>query len=783
MISRKSTMALFASVVLPSLAVFADGGYVTLTENNSEKTGFAGASWSETVEDPSTRDYLVAGTTLKTMTQENVGARSLTFGLVDDTAGTFFAYYSTMFSGSGGVVFANGLCHIRATDVNIGGKASFVSPAKKPFIFHGGYRDKTLSFTNDVHSPASAGILVYSAVADGDSKNGPQPFTFAFKGDASDYLGTVVVTSQYNSAGSPVKATFALDGSASYFGGSVTIMKDAMFYPRIATSVETLTLCDGASMKMNAGHKLTVRAALNIEKRPFTITLSGAPASRVSEIVRHDLITMPADCGLVADDFFVENNSSSVMTIPWLKMEKSADGKTQTLYAQYSPFVKLLKDEEDAISYTDRYAPSSVTNGGYWEDGLPVHGGESVYLVSKLSGTTFMSFPYLDGSPYVFPAPALYFTANTVLFLRSAENIVSNIFFRGGSEGAELWGLRDNKNDITLRSDFFVHGLLTVNLRNETSIRLAGPVKGMSSARIVIRALSGSTTQCRGWSELNGDNSGYAGKIQVTANTLSGDIDRHASLIATDACNLGGRRDGFAHDALHMDRYGQLDVRGTFVLDEPTRGIFLGDHGRISVAEGNRLTVKQQLTVNGRAYKEGMGTLALGGDLRFLDDQANVTENIPAEATNRTFFVLGGVLEPISAHALDGLDLVFSNGVSKMDMALALDIGSEDAEMREKGICNVKSPSPLSVSWQTADAGKKLPVELKYGGEVPSEGYVFGIMTVKSGCESVFDLLNVVRPAGYSDYRLAFSQIADETAGTVTLAGKLKKYGTVFSIR
>lgn len=43
-----------------SLSALADG-YVTLTAKNSIETGFAGAAWSETVEDPSTRDYLAAG--------------------------------------------------------------------------------------------------------------------------------------------------------------------------------------------------------------------------------------------------------------------------------------------------------------------------------------------------------------------------------------------------------------------------------------------------------------------------------------------------------------------------------------------------------------------------------------------------------------------------------------------------------------------------------------------------------------------------------------------------
>ena len=41
-----------------SLSALADG-YVTLTKSSSTSKGFAGADWSETVADPSVRDYLV----------------------------------------------------------------------------------------------------------------------------------------------------------------------------------------------------------------------------------------------------------------------------------------------------------------------------------------------------------------------------------------------------------------------------------------------------------------------------------------------------------------------------------------------------------------------------------------------------------------------------------------------------------------------------------------------------------------------------------------------------
>ena len=782
---RKAQMAACSLLFfLPSFAE--DDGYVRLIANSDITAGFAGGNiWSETVKDPSTRDYLVSGKyILKTASEEIVEAKSLTFGVINGAKGTYHVYYPVTFKGEGGVVFANGLCHIRATTVYIKGKATFSSPASDPFIFHGGYRDKALVFSNDVHAAKSSGILVYSAVADGDSNNGPKPFTFDFRGNSEDFLGSVVVTSQYTSAGTPVTASFSLSGKASYFGGSVTVGKDAVFKTTIATSVDALTLRQGALLNLKAGEKLTVRTSLKVEGDPITITLDGAPSSAVTELTRYELITMPVDCECLKENFIVKNNSTSNFTQPWLKMELSEDGLTKTLYALYHPVVKLEKDEEECFSASDPMGASSVTNGAFWSDELPVHGGDFMYHIPKISGTTFFSLPYQADEPYVFPAPAVCFSGSTALFLRSDENVVSNVFFRGGNDGVGIWGLRNNKNDMTLRSDeFFLRGLLVFHLRNDITIRFVGPLTGNANSIVRVWSVSGSTSLCRGLCELNGDNSRFAGKIYVTANQPT-DINFHdafASLIVTSANNLGGKRSQFAYDALKLDRFGQLDVREDISLVEPSRGIFLSERGRISVAEGKTMKVLQQLTVDGPAYKEGAGALSLGGDLRFIDSEGTLTEAIPADASSRTFYVVGGFVKPISAYALDGLDVVFSNKTSKIDTGLMLDMDPQDQVMKEKGICNIKSPNPFE--FRDDDTQKKIPVRIVSDGEEAVNQATFAVMTVKAGCESVFDRLQIVRPENYKSHKIIFESVVDDDAGTVTLKTTFKHYGSVFSVR
>ncbi len=96
-----------------------------------------------------------------------------------------------------------------------------------------------------------------------------------------------------------------------------------------------------------------------------------------------------------------------------------------------------------------------------------------------------------------------------------------------------------------------------------------------------------------------------------------------------------------------------------------------------------------------------------------------------------------------------------------------------------KGICNVKSPSPLA--FLDDNPSKKIPVYVECADETPANEYSFGVMTVDSGCAAVLDLLEVIRPSVLSSYKVKLDKVTE--AGTVTLIANLKKYGFAISIR
>ena len=786
---RKALMA--ASSLLFILPAFAEGdGYVRLVAVDGVN-GFYKATWSDNnVTDPSTRYYLVTDKKVyKNKQYEDIPSRSFSFGEVNvkGGSGNFYAYYSVKFLNEG-VVFAQGKSYLNVSDVIISGTARFTSPATAPFLFYGSSSRSPRGFTfaDKVYADSKCGILAHS--------KGTNGFYVAFSGDASEYCGSVVVTSQYDKVGKPWSADLIFKGDASRFGGSVVLEDGATVKAEIDTSVGSLTLKKGSAIELTSETTLEVRDSLVIEENAL-IKLTGGPKSIVSELTRYALIVMPASSECSIGNFTIEDDSTSYYTKAKLELINSEDGETKTLYAVYFPAVDNILN--NAPSKENPIPESAETEGKYWSDGNPVHSGAH-YNINKLNGRS--TYFYTRDAPdevLSFAGESLTLDSYTYLCLRIRDFTVPYIKF------AMAGVLGSSGVDHILRSKFHVTSQMLVEPRKSGSIKLIGPITGKETSKLVFRGESASTSQCRGTVELDGDTTGYPGKINVTLE-YPDKLDFHhyfTSLIVRRADNLGGPRSAFAFDALQIDSGSRLEVLDSFELAEPTRGIFISSIGRILVAEDKELTVNQQLTVNGRFYKEGAGTLALGGDLRFLEFDTNivekvdeegatklvtnitstVVETIPEAAANRTFYVMGGKVKPLTAYALDGLDVVFSNKTSKLDVGLALDIKSTDEELRAKGICNVKSPSPFA--FLDDDAQKKAPIYLECDDETPATEYSFNVMTVKAECADALNLFKIVLPQSLTHLKLTTTKVADTDAGTVTLSAKLKKYGFAISIR
>ena len=298
-----------------SWAVGAAEGYVTLIKDASYSAGYGfgyAAYWSEVVDNPATRDYLVSnGRTFSTTQHEEVPAKSLTFGVVGGNKGKYRAYYGATYTGSDGLIFANGYLWTYYKSVTLeAAKFTVTSPKSEPFEFYStGYRNGDLTFSGDMYAAKDCGIVLYAQ----QLYNNTAP-RFMFKGVMSGYLGSIDARPLYDANGAPIPVELFFSEKASNLGGSLTLGKGTILTSAVNLSVDSLAIGEDVNINLTLGSSsIRVRNTLTIEgNKPVAIALTGAPKSGVSEVVRYGLIEMPIQSDFTADDFIITNPGTSV---------------------------------------------------------------------------------------------------------------------------------------------------------------------------------------------------------------------------------------------------------------------------------------------------------------------------------------------------------------------------------------------------------------------------------------------------------------------------------------
>ena len=200
------------------------------------------------------------------------------------------------------------------------------------------------------------------------------------------------------------------------------------------------------------------------------------------------------------------------------------------------------------------------------------------------------------------------------------------------------------------------------------------------------------------------------------------------------------------------------------------RGIYMKS-GRFFVDASCTLDVNWPITMHGRMWKEGTGTLVLGGDVRF--DSANGEP----EATSNLFSVVRGTVKVTAYNAIDGLETTFDNGTS-----LVLAINPEDANLTKYGILNAKTETPFALGSNLA----KLPLSVDTSAypAVTQVPQTFGIITVTNKPDTVTAvraMLPTIKP--YSDIRQSIVERENVGEGTMTFALELKHVGFKIVVR
>ena len=272
-----------------------------------------------------------------------------------------------------------------------------------------------------------------------------------------------------------------------------------------------------------------------------------------------------------------------------------------------------------------------------------------------------------------------------------------------------------------------------------------------------------------------GLNTNFTGRIRLYHKTLTKaeDNDQNCvTLTVSDQRNLGGACPAFVQDALSLAMHSRLKVSGSVTFDEPTRGWFVGDIGRIDVASGETATVtNKQITYAGEFRKEGAGALRLGGTAKFTAEALDT----PLEGTN-VLKIAAGTLTPADTTCCDGLAITFATG-SK----LVLDAAAT-GDLKTYGLYDVKWDAPITV-----EGGVPLPVEFDLpDGFNKTIASSYGICTVNPTAAASLDVddFDVAKVNGMKAIvRKVENRDGEDNVVSVTFACDLEPVGLILICR
>ena len=335
------------------------------------------------------------------------------------------------------------------------------------------------------------------------------------------------------------------------------------------------------------------------------------------------------------------------------------------------------------------------------------------------------------------------------------------------------WMKMHNKQDFSLTGNIYLPdpddlGTSEVFLRTGLGRRayIDSSISGSGGMTLIGEKDGGSPSSCTFY--LRGTNTAYSGKITVS--NAENDPATNTTLRISDVRQLGGAMGTFTYNALSLSNWSRFRADATLDFNEPTRGVYFvgGNYVNVPTAS-DTLTLSTQTTLAGTLVKEGSGTLALGGTLKFTSGQSDT----PIAGTN-VLQVSAGRIKPASKAGADGLAISFAAGTG---IKLA-PVAETDPDVTRYGLYDVKWATPFDLTETDGklDVALDLPEEKS---EIPAM-LSFGVCTVPSAAASALEG-NIVLPS-IKGYTLKLDSAANGD-DTVTFTATYSKRGLTITIQ
>ena len=663
----------------------------------------------------------------------------LIFGEVGGTKATFNqdSRGGVIFNNQG-VVFANGDYLYRgvgSTLVTVAGTVTVTAPEAAPFHLHTSTFDNQLwCFTGALVGNAGTGLRI------GGDSGARSNLVFSLKGDCSGYAGNLDICGGTTS-GFYRPITVEINGAQATNFGTLTVGADATLRTVAAgdeIAADDIVLNAGSRLQLLSSYSAGVRTVSSFRAKN-SITVNGTVTVAFDDgAVKDDgltnrmvVLTFPKSCEIDTTKFEVEYSGRYGDYLLPLSIEVDDTAGVKRLVTGVGAFVHLVAgDYQDKARSSTR--SSCFTTASAWSDGRLPHAGVH-YLVEN--DATFVTSGRANE----------WSTGKTMTYIRTPDEATATREFLGESltlcdgcrlitfcqafsshklcmkGGSQLWV---GANQNTVVSNTFIvaeEGVVELGAYNGSRLEFdaTSTLKGDGTLALGSVTLTGSPT---GVYRFASDNSQFVGRIHATQIGTAPEWGTKFQVLTVYAeSELGGDLNSLDEKGLIVDLMTNVRFKDSMTLrSESNRGIYIGDSAIFDVDSGKSVEIYRRLTMNGLLYKQGAGTLSLGGNLRFDSDNGICDE---PRANSNLFTIAGGMVKVRSAGAIDGLNVTFGK-VS----AIELTTDADDADLVKYGIRNVKTETPFVL---TADK-TALPLSVDWTGAALSPGktYTQGILTV-----------------------------------------------------
>lgn len=786
-----------------------------------------------------TNDFVIGtGRRLRTNSLGSFTARSLQIGVIDQGgtpgAGTFWHEGGNLDFGTlpSGLIWASGEWDMNIyissgydtpetiASYDISGDVSVSSLASAPFKLKcWQYPFRRTVFTGSIHGDADAGFQICPHnVTSKPEDNQYQSFGFR---NLADYWGSIELTRTILPLIDNAWVN-AIEFGSTVFPGSLMLDGEGTaikFVDRTnQVSVANLEMGDLSRIVVetegNANGSITVTGSY----RQTGVVILEFNYSAPFERKRMPVLTVPDATAISESDFVATNRcSDSTMRVlsrqfsregfvARIEIEEDKVGRTKTVCLVVD---KTLANQtvDDSDKWTDKTTKfdSSMTNASHWTDGTADHSDAICFVnghrLRTPTSTKTVEFPgeqlVLNGAS----AAYLYFCAPTCSIDKLYVTAPCTEFrVNNGTKGGPA--LTGQYMFIADGVELNLYHYANCNLIFNTEIIGGGTIKTHGNT---------TTSSSAYYVELPKDNSNWHGSICLQSDRTTNSKYAYPNyntgyprLYISDGRNLGGKMSEYKYDALRLCHYARLIPRAPITLEDGlNRGVCIDGAAVFDFDSGHDITIKQPLTVGGSIYKTGMGTLALGGKLRFLNYSepygavTNVWRLFNRDGSEETvrkygdvtvadmpdafpdlsyFSISEGYLKVMHADCVDGLTLDFSP-TDGATTGLRLDFNPPDDDLRLYGVRNVKTITPFVSS---------VNVTFDNVGELDQEVQVMtnGIFTVRTDMvKTIRSQFNVKAPKvrGFESKEIAFT--SGVNGEYTTIGYEYKRRGLILLFR